>query len=155
MNNISSFHSIIANLNQNVGNVSSRLFDLDKNVKEIDRKIELIERIQKPNNNDEIKELIIGLSNLVHNKINNYEIKQNELFNDIQLLKQSNVIKPEVIKPEIIKPEVIKPEIIKPEIIKPEVTQEAISIEKQIDLELKTPTKKKVAIKKKGQTVDV
>ena len=79
MNNLNSFGQMITNLNQNMGGLSRTIIELDKNVKEIDRKFSIIERReQMPMNNNvsrddflfqtsELKNLIVGLSNLLIN----------------------------------------------------------------------------------------
>lgn len=92
MNNIA---TVIQNLNQTVGNLSRGLSDLDKTVRELDRKFQILERMPNTQPLDtvkrddfmketnELKGLIVGLSNDVNTKISNIE-KSVSLINACQ-----------------------------------------------------------------------
>jgi hypothetical protein len=158
MNNIAAFGNVIANLNQTVGSLSRGLADLDRSVKELDRKFQIFERMpqqQVPpapidvvkrdeflNQTNDLKTLIIGLSNTVNNKIVMLEdyVSSNDRLPCLSAFTSTTPVVPEPTVP------VPEPAVPVPEPV-PEPTV-PVSIEDDIIIQTKASSKAKPASKK-------
>jgi hypothetical protein len=168
MNNIAAFGNVIANLNQTVGSLSRGLADLDKSVKELDRKFQIFERMpqqqvpQAPidvvkrdeflNQTNDLKTLIIGLSNTVNNKIVMLEdyVSSNDRLPCLSAFTSTT---PAVVPEPVVQEPVPEPTVLVQEptvLIQEPVPEPAVpaSIEDDIIIQTKASSKAKPASKK-------